>query len=269
MSGFRSSVYECRVMHHRLAPKEHRFSHRVFMFWLDLDELDALNARLPFFGRNRFNVYGYYDKDHLSQSGESTKSNIQTWLRRRDVDCREDDRIMLLTFPRVFGYVFNPVSFYLCFRETGESVCAIAEVGNTFREMKRFLLPKPEPGAGGAFELIAPKHFYVSPFSNLEVKFNFRLRTPGERLALCVDDYDGADQLLRTRLTGRRSALSGGRLAWLSLKYPLLTMKVILLIHWHALALYWKKVPFFRKAAHPERQRDVMRPHESLLPNVK
>ena len=263
MSGFRSSVYECRVMHHRLSPKEHRFCHTIFMLWLDLDELDALDARLPGFGRNRFNAYGFYDRDHLSQSGESTKCNIQTWMRRRGVDAREDDRIMLLTFPRVLGYVFNPVSFYFCFRKTGEAICAVVEVGNTFREMKRFLLPGPPVGQDGLFELTAPKHFYVSPFFDLDVKFNFRLRIPDDRLALFVDDYDGADQVLRTRLTGRRFELTGARLGWFSIKYPLITLKVILLIHWHALLLYWKKVPFFRKAAQPERQRDVMRPHES------
>ena len=269
MSGFESSLYECRVMHHRLAPKEHRFRHSMFMFWLDLDELDALDKRLPLFGRNRFNVYGYYDEDHLSGEGESTKSTIQAWLSRRGVDSREDDRIMLLTFPRVFGYVFNPVSFYFCFRKNGEAVCAIAEVGNTFREMKRFLLPKPTPGKAGTFELTAPKQFYVSPFSGLNVKFNFRLRIPGKRLALCVDDHDGDDRVLLTRLTGRRFGLSGPRLAWFSIKYPLITLKVIFLIHWHALRLYLKRVPVFRKAAHPEDQRGVMRPHESLVQNTE
>ena len=99
-------------------------------------------------------------------------------MRRRGVETREDDRIMLLTFPRAMGYVFNPVSFFFCFRKTGEAVCAVAEVGNTFREMKRFLLPEPAANRPNFFELTAAKHFYVSPFSDLDVKFNFRLRVP-------------------------------------------------------------------------------------------
>ncbi len=267
MSAFRSRLYECRVMHHRLAPREHRFEHRVFMFWLDLDEIDAISKRVLLFSRNRFNAFSFHDSDHAPCGGDSAKADILSWLRQQGADICEDDRIMLLTFPRVVGYVFNPVSFYYCYRRSGEPVCAVAEVGNTFGEMKRYLLPAPSEENPNRFDLLTPKRFYVSPFSELDVDFHFQLLAPDDRLAVRVDDYEGSQRILKSSLTGRARSLSNARLAWFSVKYPLVTIKVILLIHWHALLLWLKKVPFIRKAAHPERQRGVLHPHETLAKN--
>jgi len=259
-----SRLYECRVMHHRISPRKHRFEHRVFMFWLDLDEIDSLSKRLHLFSRNRFNVYSFHDQDHSPCGGATAKADILKWLREQKAHVSDDDRIMLLTFPRVMGYVFNPVSFYFCFGKSGAPVCAVAEVGNTFGEMNRFLLPAPSTQTTRRFDLLAPKHFYVSPFSELDSNFHFQLRAPDERLAIRVDDYDGSEPVLRSALTGRVSPLNNARLAWFSLKYPFVTLKVILLIHWHALLLWLKKVPFIRKAANPGRQRDVLQPHGTL-----
>jgi len=255
-------------MHHRLAPKEHHFRHNIFMFYLDLDELDTLSANLPGFSRNRANLYSFRDADHLQPvapvaGARSTKENITAHLAEQGVALPAGGRIMLLTLPRVLGYVFNPVSFYFCFTADGEPLCALAEVGNTFRELKPYLLRETRPGEN-FFRLVTPKHFYVSPFLGLELQFDFRLRVPDGRLDLHIDDRASGRRVLRTVLTGRRTALTGARLAWFSLKYPLLTMRVIFLIHWHALLLWWKKIPWHRKAANAHLQRDVFNPHASL-----
>jgi DUF1365 family protein len=256
-------------MHHRLAPKEHRFCHPVFMFCLDLDEIDRLSKTLTLFSRNRFNAYSFYDRDHLAPEGETAKNTLMTWLENEGVDVRGNDRIHLLTFPRVFGYTFNPVSFYFCMRESGEPVCAVAEVGNTFGEYKRFLVPLSEDGSSDLFVLSTLKEFYVSPFFDLDTRFEFRLRMPGERLAIQVDDHDGNHRVLATALTGRQRTLTNSCLAWFIIWYPLMTLKIILLIHWHALLLYLKRIPYIKKAARPEQQVDVIHPHQSLTQNRK
>jgi DUF1365 family protein len=172
-------------------------------------------------------------------------------------------RVLLVTLPRVLGYLFNPVSFYFCFDRSGTAVAALAEVTNTFKEMKPFLLG-PETRSDGSFTLRVPKNFYVSPFSDVDVAFDFKLRVPADRLSVQIDNYVGADRTLTSTLTGPRRPLTDGRLAWFTLKDPLITLKVIGLIHWHAFLLWLKNVPWFAKAARAADQRDLYRPHGSL-----
>jgi DUF1365 family protein len=162
----------------------------------------------------------------------------------------------------VLGYIFNPVSFYFCADAAGAPLCAVVQVGNTFRELKPYLLPTVS--ADGGFRLVTPKHFYVSPFSELDVAFDFKLKVPGAHLEIHIDDRAGERRVLLSALTGRRVPLSTARLAWLTLKYPLITLQVIFLIHWHALLLWFKRLPWHRKSAHPDLQRDLFQPHASL-----
>jgi len=254
-------------MHHRLAPKVHHFRHDIFMFYLDLDELEAIARTIPLFGHNRRNIYSFRDDDHEPSGQHPLKERILAFLRKNGVDTSPIGRVMLLTLPRVLGYVFNPVSIYYCFDSEGAPVCSVAEVGNTFREMKLFLLRPEELEAGLTFRRIAPKHFYVSPFSSLNLNFDFRLCIPGEKLDIQIDDRDGDERVLTSTLAGKRAALTNWNLCWFTLKYPLVTLKVIFLIHWHALRLWLKGVPSYGKAENAALQREVLRPH-STLPTI-
>lgn len=268
-----SCLYECSVMHHRLEPKVNQFRYRIFMFALDLDELDALAVRG--FSRNRWNLYTFRDRDHLTLPGLETASlreNLSAWLANHSIQLPTGGRIMLVTLPRVLGYIFNPVSFYFCSDATGTPLCAVVEVGNTFRELKPYLLPTPE--SDGRFRLVTPKHFYVSPFSSLDLCFAFKLRIPGETLDIHIDDRaldpaNGTDRpVLLSALTGRRAPLTTARLLWFTLKYPFITLKVIALIHWHAVLLWLRRLPWHRKAANADLQRDVFHPHSSIAPRT-
>ncbi len=291
-------------MHHRLAPKQHRFRYGIFMLCLDLDELDSLHARLRTFSRNRWNLYTFRDDDHLRtreagrgpQDGPAAaasgtgdlKSEILAWLAIQGVSLPVDARVTLVTLPRVLGHIFNPVSFYFCHAVDGTPLCAVTEVQNTFGELKPYLVPIDRSAGGppartgmdihdpsradepsallGRFRITVPKHFYVSPFSPLDLCFDFRLRTPDERLEIGVNDVtaDGKTMLVSI-LTGTRLPLTDGQLLRLTAKYPLVTLRVITLIHWHALKLWWKRLPWYRKAADTGLQRDVFRPHATLV----
>jgi DUF1365 family protein len=262
-TALRSCLYECEVMHHRLTPRKNRFSYRIFLFCLDLDEIPAVCTKTRGFSHNRFNLYSFRDRDHLTVTGGGTvKQNLAAYLGRHGVEFPESGRALLLTLPRVLGYIFNPVSFYFCFDAAGLPLCAVAQVGNTFGEMKPYLLAKPD--TGGVFRLRTPKHFYVSPFSALDLEFDFKLRIPGEHLEIHINDWQGRDQVLLSALTGTRLPLTAGRLAWLTLKFPLVTLKVIFLIHWQALLLWLKRLPYHSKAANAQLQRDVLNPHHSI-----
>ena len=261
----RSCLYDCSVMHHRLAPKEHHFRYGIFQFCLDLDELDALSARHRLFHHNRPALYRFNDSDHLpAAEGLGTKAAILAWITSQGLSLPADTRVLLLTHCRVFGYIFNPVSFYFCLDDRNRPFCAIAEVGNTFGELKPFLLGPEHFDGEDRFHRIVPKYFYVSPFSALDLEFDFKLRVPGEQLDIHIDDREGDRPILLTALTGRRLPLTDANLARLTLKYPLITLRVITLIHWHALKLWWKNVPWHRKAANPQLQQGVFNAHASL-----
>jgi DUF1365 family protein len=264
-----SCLYQCSVMHHRLAPKVHHFQHDIFMFYLDLDELDAVSKKIALFGRNRANLYSFHDSDHEPAGAGLLKERIVVFLRQRRIELGPTGRVMLLTLPRVCGYIFNPVSIYYCFDSAGQPACAIAEVGNTFHEMKLYLLGREELAANGSFNKITPKHFYVSPFSRLDLSFDFKLKIPGGKLDIKVDDRDGGGKVLISALAGQRAELNNRNLAWFTFKYPLVTLKVIFLIHWHALRLWLKRAPFYRKAENATLQREVLRPHSTLPAQIK
>lgn len=198
---------------------------------------------------------------------ENLKSRVLAYAATHGVDLT-GGRVVLVTLPRVLGYLFNPVSFYFCYDRHGAPACAIAEVTNTFKEMKPFFLGSDaQSAARGEFRLRMPKNFYVSPYSEVDVAFDFTLRTPGPRLSIQIDDYVGPERTLTSTLTGPRRELTSARLAWFTIKYPLITLRVIALIHWQALRLRLKRVPWFAKAAKPNAQRELYRPHHSLQPS--
>jgi DUF1365 family protein len=271
-----SCLYECHVMHARFVPQGHRFVYRIFMCALDLDELDALHRKLRLFSFNRRNLYSFRDGDYFPThepqhngtasatppASASLKARIVAHLASQGVDLT-GGRILLVTLPRVFGYLFNPVSFYFCFDRTGTAVAALSEVTNTFKEMKPYFLGS-ETFQDGLFSRRVPKHFYVSPFSDVDVAFDFTLRVPDDRLSVQIDDYVGSERTLTSTLAGPRRELTDARLAWYIFKYPLITLKVIGLIHWHAFRLWLKKVPWFAKSARATDQRGLYRPHTSL-----
>jgi uncharacterized protein len=261
--GVNSCLYECTVMHHRVSPKVHHFEHRLFMFYFDLDELEMLSKKTPLFSHNRKNLYAFRDDDHEPAGAGPLRNRLITFLKTQDITLEADTRIMLLTLPRVAGYVFNPISVYFCFNRAGEKICAVAEVGNTYREMKLYVLNQ-DTLANGAFSQSLAKLFYISPFSNLDLKLEFQLYPPTEKLQIRVDEYDGEKNIFASTLTGRRAELTGGALFWFTLKYPLITLKVIFLIHWQALRLWLKRVPYHAKAANVSLQREVLRPHVTL-----
>ena len=264
-----SCLYECSVMHHRFTPKVHHFEHRIFMLYLDLDELEMLPKKLLPFSYNRRNLYSFFDSDHEPAGKKSLKQRIMKFLKKNDIEPGPFCRIMLLTFPRVFGYVFNPISIYFCFDGEDKPVAAVAEVGNTFLEKKLYLIGPDGLSAGRVFKQVIAKNFYVSPFSPLDLSFDFRFRIPEETLNIKVDDRQGDEKTLITTLTGERASLNNRNLFWFTIKYPLVTLKVIFLIHWHALWLWLKGVPFHRKAENPQYQQGVLRPHPTLNSNLK
>src|ERR1044071_130094 len=184
-----SCLYKARVMHNRLEPKVHRFHYNVFMFYVDLDELDVLSKNHWLFSRNRFNFFSFRDREHLQLPAENpdrsktTKQHILDYLASNGI--HNVERIMLLTNMNVLGYNFNPVSFYICYDGSNNVVCTLVEVCNTYREMKMYLI---RDQAEGRYTLNTTKYFYVSPFIDHDANFEFVVGIPDEKLNIRIDD---------------------------------------------------------------------------------
>ena len=251
-----SCIYECQVMHHRKHPKNHRFVYQLFLLGIELNDVQKVTNQLVPLSYNRFNLFSFYDRDHMQPDGRTARKKVLSYCEEHGVSCPEDARVFLITMPRVAGYIFNPVSFYFISNSKSEPICAVAEVSNTFREMKPYILTEH---TNGRFRLRVPKHFYVSPFSSLELEFEFDLGIPGSKLDIRIDEYDGDDQVLASSLTGESQPLTTKKLLWFAIKYPLLTIKVMTLIHWHALKLKLKGLEHHRKAEHPNLQNGLVR----------
>ncbi len=257
-----SCLYECTVMHKRLRPKTHQFTYRIFLFWLDLDELAAVERSVPIFSAGTRNLYSLQAEDHFSFGAQSIRSNVISWVQSQG-ETREIANVRMLTLPRFLGYTFNPITIYILYNAAGDPITSVTEVGNTFKELKPYLVP----AEGEHFHSRATKHFYVSPFSDLDLAFDFKYETPSERLRVWIDDYRDEEKELISVLSGKRLPLTTANLLYCTLKYPLITLKVITLIHWEAIRLWLKKVPFHRKEANPHLQRGVFRPHPSIAGN--
>lgn len=253
-----SCLYECTVMHRRLVPMKHEFVYRIFLFLFDLDELTDIERRIPFFSVNAPNLYSLRDGDYFQFHSRGIRQNLETFLSTQNLPVRPA-RIQLLTLPRLLGYTFNPVSVFFCFDEDDRPLTSVIQVGNTFGELKPYLVPCDPDGPG--FHVRVPKNYYVSPFSALDLEFDFRFDQPGRRLRLAIDDYSGGGRVLISTVAGAREELTAANLTRFTIRYPLVTLKVIFLIHWEALRLWHKKIPFRRKEADPQLQQGAHRIH--------
>jgi DUF1365 family protein len=245
-----SALYAGDVVHVRYRPRHHRLHYRVFALLLDFDELPALD-RIPLFGHNRTAVLSFHDADH----GDGASGGLRGWVERQlALAGLEFGRptIRVLCYPRLFGYVFNPLTVYFVSDAEGVVRALLHEVTNTFGERRTYVIPVTDP-PGAPIRQTCAKQLYVSPFVPMDVRYDFLVRPPAERILVRVDDVDDAGLLLRASFSGRRRELNGKTLLGALLRYPLMTLKVIVGIHWEALRLWRKGAPVFGHAAAPQR----------------
>ncbi|MDU0343217.1 DUF1365 domain-containing protein [Bosea rubneri] len=245
-----SALYVGRVRHHRFRPRPHALSYRVFWMLIDLDEIDVMDGRLRLFSRNRFNLYGFRDADYGDRSGRPLKEQVAEALAATGIDW-DGGSVRLLTMPRILGYAFNPLSTYFCYGRDGALRAIVYEVHNTFGEIHSYVAP-----AGAQAHPLrqeAEKHFHVSPFMGLAMRYAFQVEPPGDRVSVAIDGHDEDGRLITASLTGRRRALDDTTLLRLLATHPLLTLKVTAAIHWHALLLLAKRIPWWTHPAPPER----------------
>jgi DUF1365 family protein len=244
-------IYEGHVMHKRLIPFIHEFVYRVFYLWLDLDHIDATAKSLKLFSLNRFNVYSFHDKDHGKRDGSSIRPWIETHLQQKDfVDCI-GGKIFVLCYPRIFGYVFNPLTLYFCYNHEGILRAILHEVKNTFGDQHGYLLAVPSLHATTPIQQHCTKIFHVSPFLSMPARYDFTLQEPDETLSIVIKQTQEEGLMLVAGLTGKKKSLSDKRLLLNLIRYPLMTVKIIASIHYEAFHLWRKGAKFFCRPEPP------------------
>ncbi len=239
----KSAIYEGWVSHRRQDPVDHEFRYSLFMMYLDLAELDEVFEGRWFWSVKRRALARFRREDHFGEASQPLDECV-----RDKVECetgvRPRGRICLLTNLSYFGYCFNPVSFYYCFDDTGNSVEAIiAEVNNTpWGERTLYVLANP-PDARGHMEVTPEKVMHVSPFMQMDVDYRWRLSTPRESLTVFMQNSRSGKKIFDASLNLERTEITGGSLARILVSYPFMTARVMLRIHWQALRLWLKGAP--------------------------
>lgn len=244
-----ATLYVGTVAHKRLRPREHALSYRVFTLLLDVDAIDRVAGRLRLLSHNRFNLVSFHDRDHGPGDDAPIGGHIRDVLRQaglQDGVCR----ILLLAYPRVLGYVFNPLSVYFALGADGGLLALVYEVNNTFGERKSYVVPAG-PSADGIHAQSCAKELFVSPFASGSGRYSFRVSVPGERLVVGVGFRDASGPLIKTHFTARGMPLTDAALARVLASHPLVTLKVIAAIHYEAAKLWLKGVPLIQGHASP------------------
>ena len=239
-----SYIYNGSVIHKRFKPKKHFFKYKVFSLFIDLSELPKLNSNLNFFSLNKFNLISFYEKDHGDRDGSSLFEWVKNNLSKNSIST-ENIKVKLLCYPRILGYVFNPLSIFFVYDKNENLISILYEVKNTFGEQHTYVFKVENENK--LVQNNCSKKFHVSPFIEMECNYFFRILNPGKKLSVIIDQYDKEGKILFASQDGERSDLTSKNLMKSYAKHPLMTFKIISAIHFEAFKLWIKGIKFIKK----------------------
>ena len=238
-----SKIYEGKVIHTRFKPKKHHFKYKVFSLLIDLDEIEELNNNLKLFSYNKFNIMSFFNIDHGSRDGSNLKEWVKDNLIKKNIEFQKI-RIEILCYPRILGYVFNPLSILYVYNEKNKLISIFYEVKNTFGEQHTYIFQTNDE------KLIknkCNKKFHVSPFIEMDCEYNFSVTKPEKFISVIINQNDSEGKLLFASQDGKAKDLTNKNLIICYLKHPLMSFKVIAAIHYEAFKLWIKKVKLVKK----------------------
>ena len=251
-------LYPGKVMHARLKPFGHRFVYSVFSLLVDIDRLQELDRLSRFLAVNRPGLASFNESDHVERKGETIRQFADRLL--ADAGLREPAaRILLLAYPRIFGYVFNPISVYFAYHAEGDLLALTYAVRNTFGQRHTYVAPiRPGDISPAGVRQTRTKIFHVSPFVEMGARYHFRILPPGKTVRLRIHETAGGEPLLSATFNGDATPVNDTNLALCLARFPFMTLKVVAGIHWEALKL-WLKGAKFRRSPPPPGSRQLSR----------
>ena len=235
-----SCIYNGYVSHTRYKPVKHSLRYNTFSLFIDLDEIENLSKNNFIFSFNKFNIFSFFNKDHGDRDGLCLKNWVLNKLKKFDRN-KDINNIKLLCYPRVFGYVFNPLSIFYCY-ENKNLRAVMYEVKNTFNEQHTYIF---KVKSNNEISQKCKKKFYVSPFMDMETQYEFKLLNPDENLSVLIKQSDKDGIILTAVQKGTKKEFNMKQLLVNFVLYPLMTLKIIGAIHYEALRL-WKKGAKYR-----------------------
>ena len=239
-----SSIYTGTVIHKRFKPKTHFFNYKVFSLLIDLSEMNLLDKNLRIFSYNKFNIISFFNKDHGPRDGSSLKKWVVENLKKNNIET-SDIQIKLLCYPRIFGYVFNPLSVFYVYDKNLDLISVLYEVKNTFGQQHTYIFKAKKNQ--NLIQHICKKKFHVSPFIEMNCIYFFRLLKPGNKISVTIDLEDPEGKILYASQDGVKSELNNKNLIKSYLKHPLMTFKIIIAIHFEAFKLWTKGIKYIKK----------------------
>ena len=217
-----SCIYNGEVTHTRFKPVRHFLKYKTFSLLIDLDEINELDTRISIFSHNKFNVFSFYDKDHGERDGSNLKEWVLTNIRKFNIEGKIN-KIKILCYPRIFGYVFNPLSIFYCY-ESDKLKAIFYEVKNTFNEQHTYIFKIKN---NDEITQKCKKRFYVSPFMDMETYYNFKLINPNNKLSVFIKQTDSTGTILTATQTRDKKEFNFKQLIKNFFKYPLMKIKII------------------------------------------
>ena len=239
-----SSIYNGTVIHKRFKPKVHFFKYNVFSILIDISEINLLDRNLKIFSYNKFNIVSFYDADHGPRDGTPVKDWVIKNLKKNQINT-EDIKIKLLCYPRIFGYVFSPLSVFYIYNKYSELISILYEVKNTFGVQHTYIFKNKENE--NPIKHSCKKKFHVSPFIEMNCTYFFKILKPCEKISVIIDQHDEEGKLLYASQDGNRIELNNKNLFLSYIKHPLMTLKIIAAIHFEAFKLWSKGIKFIKK----------------------
>tara|TARA_B100000959_G_scaffold183727_1_gene192031 strand:- start:912 stop:1679 length:768 start_codon:yes stop_codon:yes gene_type:complete len=239
-----SCIYNGQVIHKRFKPKEHFFKYKVFSLLLDLSELSLLDKELKIFSYNKFNILSFYDIDHGPRDGTSLISWVKENLNSNNINSNEI-KIKLLCYPRIWGYIFNPLSIFFVYDKNSKLISILYEVKNTFGEQHTYVFKIDKDNQ--LFEHSCKKKFHVSPFIEMNCLYYFKILKPTDKLSVVINQNDDSGKLLFASQDGLKNELNNKNLMISYISNPLMSFKIIGAIHFEALKLWIKGIKLVKK----------------------